>query len=754
VKGLAALFVARPCLADELWLLSPEFDAFAATERSYNDKGRLATVERRTDGRIRRTRYRYADSGPAAGTLRAVTDALGRTTTYTRDANGRIIEQTGPGGRSIGFGYDAEGRLTRVDPPGRPVHIMAYDGNGQRSAYDPPDIGLDEDVTRYRFNAAKQLTAIERPDGTRVSLRYNDGGQRVARTAEVGTWSYTYDADTGTLAGIEAPGGQRLAFERDGPLVTERRWSGSVTGRVTQQHDASFRVTQRTAAGRRIDRSYDADSLVTGAGALSVDRASDHAGVTATTLAAVTTSRSYNGFGELAARSATADGAGLYEVDYGRDAGGRITEETSTLAGEATTLEYRYDDAGRLTRVSADATTIHTYDYGPNGNRLEHTGPSGTTTADYDAQDRLTRYGNTTYSYNAAGDLESKDGPQGTTAYDYDALGNLRGVDLPDGTKIDYVIDGKNRRVGKKVDGQLQKGWLYKDGLNPVAQVNGDGQITHRFVYGAKANVPAYMVKIDPASGDETTYRIVSDHRGSVRLVVNAATGEIAQRMDYTPFGQVTTDTNPGFQPFGFAGGLYDRDTELVRFGARDYDPRTGRWTAKDPIRFAGGSTNLYGYAVNDPVNFVDPNGRFIISGGTATVLGARGLVSGTASALATFATGGGAGEVAKSFGAGFVAGAIPGGLVTSAAVSGGANAASQAFNPCSEFNFGSVAGSAFGGALSSRFGGGKTAAQVFRNARGTLPASAIPSAAGTVAGRVEGTGPVTAGPGGRGGTL
>jgi hypothetical protein len=101
-------------------------------------------------------------------------------------------------------------------------------------------------------------------------------------------------------------------------------------------------------------------------------------------------------------------------------------------------------------------------------------------------------------------------------------------VELPDGTQIDYVIDGKNRRVGKKVDGQLQKGWLYKDGLNPVAQVNGDGEITHRFVYAAKANVPAYMVKIDPSTGDETTYRIVSDHRGSVRLVVNVETGDIA----------------------------------------------------------------------------------------------------------------------------------------------------------------------------------------------------------------------------------
>ena len=69
------------------------------------------------------------------------------------------------------------------------------------------------------------------------------------------------------------------------------------------------------------------------------------------------------------------------------------------------------------------------------------------------------------------------------------------------------------------------------------------------------------------------------------------------------------TDTNPGFQPFGFAGGVYDRDTKLVRFGARDYDVETGRWTAKDPILFAGGDTNLYGYVLNDPVNFIDPEG-------------------------------------------------------------------------------------------------------------------------------------------------
>jgi RHS repeat-associated protein len=101
----------------------------------------------------------------------------------------------------------------------------------------------------------------------------------------------------------------------------------------------------------------------------------------------------------------------------------------------------------------------------------------------------------------------------------------------------------------------------------------------------------------------------VKDHLGSPRLVINTTTGATAQRMDFDEWGNVTTDTNPGFQPFGFAGGLYDRHTGLARFGARDYDPSLGRWTAKDPVRFAGGDSNLFAYALGDPVNLVDFGG-------------------------------------------------------------------------------------------------------------------------------------------------
>ncbi len=95
--------------------------------------------------------------------------------------------------------------------------------------------------------------------------------------------------------------------------------------------------------------------------------------------------------------------------------------------------------------------------------------------------------------------------------------------------------------------------------------------------------------------------------RAIINLGVNS--GAVTQRLDYDEFGRVTFDSNPGFQPFGFAGGLYDSDTGLMRFGARYYDPQTGRWTAKDSIGFGGGDTNLYGYVMGDPVNRVDPAG-------------------------------------------------------------------------------------------------------------------------------------------------
>jgi RHS repeat-associated protein len=83
----------------------------------------------------------------------------------------------------------------------------------------------------------------------------------------------------------------------------------------------------------------------------------------------------------------------------------------------------------------------------------------------------------------------------------------------------------------------------------------------------------------------------------------------------------VTRDTRRG-QQSGFAGGLYDPDTGLVHFGAREYDPLIGRWISKDPILFHGGQVNLYVYVGNDPVNWVDPDGHNLILAGAWGAMG------------------------------------------------------------------------------------------------------------------------------------
>jgi len=84
--------------------------------------------------------------------------------------------------------------------------------------------------------------------------------------------------------------------------------------------------------------------------------------------------------------------------------------------------------------------------------------------------------------------------------------------------------------------------------------------------------------------------------------------------MEYDAWGRILSDSNPGFQPFAFAGRLHDRRTSLVNFGARDYMPRIARFTSKDPARFIAGDTNLYAYAEGDPVNNTDAGGLVAVS--------------------------------------------------------------------------------------------------------------------------------------------
>lgn len=415
-------------------------------------------------------------------------------------------------------------------------------------------------------------------------------------------WTYGYDANHGQINSVASPDGVTLGFTHDGLLLQALSWAGPVTGNVGFTYNSDFQVASVSVNGANpIGYAYDADGLLMSAGDFSLQRNLQKGGLrSGSALGDVQDAVTYNGFGEVSHYEASVTAGMLMTVDYAYDKLGRITQRTETLqGGTAKTYNYTYDPAGRLSIV-ADGTTTTTYGYDKNGNRISANAITGT----YDTQNRLLTYGDVKYGYNKNGEVASRSVGSDTTLLTYNALGNLVGALLPDGTQIDYVVDGMGMRIGRKVSGSLQQAFLYESGHRPVAELNDAGDVVSRFVYATHSNVPDYMIK------DGVTYRIVTDHLGSPRLVINAITGEVAQRIDYDEFGNVLdTSTNLNFQPFGFAGGLYDPDTHLLHYGTREYDSKTGRWLSQDPIGFKGGSINLYTYVNNDPINKIDPTG-------------------------------------------------------------------------------------------------------------------------------------------------
>jgi RHS repeat-associated protein len=561
------------------------------TSYSYDTHGRLSTITAGSGGTQRQTGMGYN----TGGYLESITNPLSQTTQFIYDLAGRVTRQTFPDSRQVQYDYDGHGNLTSlITPRGNTyTHTFEYSPVDLTASYTAPG----STTTSYTYNNDRQLTRITRPEGTFMDFGYDASGrlQTITLPDGGGQISRTYNGTTGQLSTITTANGGTLTFGYGGALLTSEAWGGLVAGTVSRTYDNNFRLSSRSInGGSTIGYLYDNDGLLVGAGNLTLTRNTLNGLLTGTTLGSVTDAWIYNGFAEPTGYTAYYGASPLFNVQYAYDNLGRINQKTETIGAVTDIYQYEYDLAGRLQNVIKNGSTISTYTYDANGNRDPGT---------YDDQDRMLTYGSNTYTYTANGELNTKTTAGQTTTYQYDALGNLLNVVLPDATQIQYLVDGLDRRIGKQVNGTQVKGFLFSDQLHPVAELDGSNNPVSIFVYGSRGNVPEYMVK------GGVTYRIISDHLGSPRLVVDTSKGAIAQRMDYDEFGRVLTDTNPGFQPFGFAGGLYDPDTGLVRFGARDYDAETGRWTAKDPILFEGKDLNLYGYVGNDPVNLSDPPG-------------------------------------------------------------------------------------------------------------------------------------------------
>ncbi|MBQ0775872.1 MAG: RHS domain-containing protein [Gammaproteobacteria bacterium] len=346
------------------------------------------------------------------------------------------------------------------------------------------------------------------------------------------------------------------------------------------------------------------DLLLTQANGFTIDRNVQHGLPDAITNNHYQQQRSYNAYGEPSSviTQVANNAAYSYTLTY-NDLSLIVGKSEALHDGSTHQYVYTYDDNRRLKSVMKDSVLAEAYSYDHNGNRTTQTNTArgiASQTASYNIADQLTQDGNVTYQYDVDGYLTQKTDGNDITRYTYSRQGRLLSVQTPTDL-IEYGHNAMGNRVAKSVNGQTTEKYLWLDKTTLLATYDANNNLKQRFEYTLGHAPTSFM-----QNGNR--YYIATDHLGSPRAISDES-GNIVKAIAYDSYGNVTSDSNPAFTiPFGFAGGLQDMDTRLIRFGFRDYDPQTGRWTARDPIGLSGG-VNVYGYVLGNPLMRVDISG-------------------------------------------------------------------------------------------------------------------------------------------------
>ena len=286
-------------------------------------------------------------------------------------------------------------------------------------------------------------------------------------------------------------------------------------------------------------------------------------------------------------------------ASYSYDAAGRLA---SSAGFDEIATTYTHDAAGRLTGMSS---VVASYFFTRDGNgRIVHTieteplspAPVASSTAySYnDAKNRLLSAGAVAYGYDDEGQLTSA----GSASYSYDYEHRLAAI----GSDARFEYDGRGNRLRATRGGVVTR-YIYDPWGNLLAEADGDGNITRTYIYGHG------LLAMRTAGGDLYCYHF--NATGSTVALTDSA-GGIVSSYAYDPFGNLLGQQENISQPFKFVGQygvMAEANDSLYYMRARYYDPRVGRFISEDPIGFAGGDVNLYGYVGNDPVNRADPWG-------------------------------------------------------------------------------------------------------------------------------------------------
>jgi len=304
---------------------------------------------------------------------------------------------------------------------------------------------------------------------------------------------------------------------------------------------------------------------------------------------------------------------------------------------------YNYQPNTNKLNSIADAVTMQSYTYGydDNGNLISDTfrGITNIVYNNRNLPEQLTSSGiSVSYWYDGAGNRMRKQyedddeiyvlGAGGETEAVFDAEGNAKFFNITSGSenlgRYEPLLDElklMNIILNKKYTGN-------KIIVGPNVTVTGTAElkagtsITLKPGFTAVAGCSLYA-HIDPAAATLTRFYYLKDHLGSTRVTVNQDGSDIVSYDDYDPWG-MQLDGRSGnlasaFDKFKFTGKERDVETgydygvyPANGGGARYYDSRIARWLQVDPLaeKYPGWST--YNYGINNPMRYIDPDGKGI----------------------------------------------------------------------------------------------------------------------------------------------